>query len=105
MCASISGGAEPAGPSPGAGPGLDRPRRAHWLGATRVAAAGKTISEVVIDLDATLVAAHSDQEDARAPFKGGFGHHPLGAWLDNTNEALAMLCARATRAATPPPIT
>ena len=54
-------------------------------------AAGKTISEVVIDLDATLVTAHSDKQDARGNFKGGFGHHPLGAWLDNTNEALAML--------------
>ncbi len=54
-------------------------------------AAGKVIDEVVIDLDATLVTAHSDKEDARGNFKGGFGHHPLGAWLDNTNEALAML--------------
>ena len=54
-------------------------------------AAGKTISSVVIDLDATLVTAHSEKEDARGNFKGGFGHHPLGAWLDNTNEALAML--------------
>ena len=54
-------------------------------------AAGKTISDVVIDLDATLVTAHSDKEDARGNFKGAFGHHPLGAWLDNTNEALAML--------------
>lgn len=54
-------------------------------------AAGKTIGEVVIDLDATLVTAHSEKEDARGNFKGGFGHHPLGAWLDNTNEALAMV--------------
>jgi len=54
-------------------------------------AAGKTITEVVIDLDATLVTAHSEKEDARGNFKGGFGHHPLGAWLDNTNEALAMV--------------
>ena len=54
-------------------------------------AAGKAIAEVVIDLDATLVTAHSEKEDARGNFKGGFGHHPLGAWLDNTNEALAMI--------------
>ena len=53
--------------------------------------AGKPIGEVVIDLDATLVTAHSEKEDAKGNFKGGFGHHPLGAWLDNTNEALAML--------------
>jgi len=54
-------------------------------------AAGTMIGEVVIDLDATLVTAHSDKEDAAGNFKGGFGHHPLGAWLDNTGEALAMI--------------
>jgi hypothetical protein len=41
-------------------------------------AAGKTIEQVVIDLDATLVTAHSDKQDARGNFKGGFGHHPPG---------------------------
>jgi hypothetical protein len=45
----------------------------------------------VIDLDATLVTAHSDKEGARGNFKGGFGYHPLGAWLDNTGEGLAAL--------------
>jgi len=54
-------------------------------------AAGKRIGQVVIDLDATLVTAHSDKEGARGNFKGGFGYHPPGAWLDNTNEALAAL--------------
>ena len=54
-------------------------------------AAGKRIAQVVIDLDATLVTAHSDKEGAKGNFKGGFGYHPLGAWLDNTNEALAAL--------------
>jgi len=37
------------------------------------------------------VTAQSEKQDARGNFKGGFGHHPLGAWLDNTNEALAMV--------------
>ncbi len=32
-----------------------------------------------------------DKEGAWGNFKGGFGYHPLGAWLDNTNEALAAL--------------
>jgi len=54
-------------------------------------AAGKTIGQVVIDLDATLVTAHSEKEGAKGNFKGGFGYHPLGAWLDNTGEALAAL--------------
>jgi len=32
-----------------------------------------------------------DKEGARGNFKGGFGYHPLGAWLDNTNESLAAV--------------
>jgi hypothetical protein len=36
-----------------------------------------------------LVTAHSDKENAAATFKGGFGYHPLMAFLDNTGEALA----------------
>ncbi len=35
-------------------------------------AAGKTITEVVIDLDATLVTTHSEKEDARGNFKRRF---------------------------------
>ncbi len=54
-------------------------------------AAGRRLEQVVIDLDATLVTAHSDKEGARGNFKGGFGYHPLGAWLDNTGEALAAV--------------
>ena len=45
---------------------------------------------VVIDVDATLVTAHSDKEQAAANFKGGYGFHPLGAWCDNTGEMLAV---------------
>ena len=45
---------------------------------------------VVIDVDATLVTAHSDKERAAADFKGGYGFHPLGAWCDNTGEMLAV---------------
>ena len=54
-------------------------------------AAGRPISQTVLDLDATLVTAHSDKEGAKDTFKGGFGYHPLGAWLDNTGEALAAV--------------
>jgi hypothetical protein len=48
---------------------------------------GKTI---VIRLDATIQIAHSDKEGAAGTFKGTYGHHPLGAWCDNTREALAV---------------
>ena len=54
-------------------------------------AAGRLLEQVVIDLDATLVTAHSDKEGAAGNFKGGFGYHPIGAWLDNTGEALAAV--------------
>jgi Transposase DDE domain group 1 len=63
---------------------------------------------VALDIDATLVAAHSDKQDARPTYKRGFGHHPVMAFLDHgdggTGEALAGYCARATRTRTTPPI-
>jgi hypothetical protein len=43
----------------------------------------------VIDVDATLTTAHSDKEQAQGNFKGGYGHHPLLCYLDDTGEALA----------------
>jgi Transposase DDE domain group 1 len=64
-----------------------RPGGFPWL---RVA--GKLLAGwVVIDLDATLITAHSDKQGAAATFKKGFGFHPLGAWCANTAESLAML--------------
>jgi hypothetical protein len=58
-----------------------------WL-----AVAGKTLTGwLVIDMDATLVTASSDKEGAAPTWKKGYGFHPLGAWLANTRECLAML--------------
>lgn len=48
---------------------------------------GKTI---VIRLDASLVISHSEKVEAAPTFKRTFGHHPLTAWCDNTNESLAI---------------
>jgi hypothetical protein len=45
----------------------------------------------VLDIDATLIGAHSEKEGAAPTYKRGFGFHPLGAWLDGTGEALACL--------------
>ncbi len=54
--------------------------------------AGKTLAGwLVIDMDGTLVTAHSDKEGAAPTWKKGYGFHPLGAWLANTRECLAML--------------
>jgi Transposase DDE domain group 1 len=58
-----------------------------WL-----AIAGKTLTGwLVIDMDATLVTAHSDKEGAAPTWKKGYGFHPLGAWCANTRECLHML--------------
>lgn len=50
---------------------------------------------LVIDLDATLVTAHSGQENARPTFKRGFGFHPLCALADHgpagTGELLHLM--------------
>ena len=49
---------------------------------------------LVIDLDATLVTAHSDKERARPTYKRGYGFHPLTAFVDHgadgTGEPLAI---------------
>jgi hypothetical protein len=53
---------------------------------------------LVVDVDATLVTAHSEKEQAAPTFKRGFGHHPLTAFVDHgqtgTGEPVAMLLRR-----------
>ena len=44
---------------------------------------------LVIDMDATIVVAHSEKQQAMPTFKHTFGYHPLLAFCDNTREALA----------------
>ena len=52
-------------------------------------------SPLVIDVDATLVTAHSDKESAAPTFKRGYGFHPLWAFIDHggdgTGEPAAVL--------------
>jgi hypothetical protein len=50
---------------------------------------GARPQRIVIDVDATLVGAHTEKEGAAVNFKGTFGFHPLLAYLDETREALA----------------
>jgi Transposase DDE domain group 1 len=58
-------------------------------------APGARGGEVIVDLDATLVTAHSEKEQAAPTFKRGFGHHPLCAFVDHgqagTGEPLAIV--------------
>jgi hypothetical protein len=50
---------------------------------------------LVVDVDATLVTAHSEKELARATFKRGYGFHPLCAFVDHgpdgTGEPLPVM--------------
>ena len=49
---------------------------------------------LILDVDGTLVEAHSDKQGAAPTYKHGYGFHPLGAWLDRgdgTGEALAAV--------------
>ncbi len=49
---------------------------------------------LIVDLDATLVGAHSEKEAAAPTFKRGYGFHPLWAFVDHgpqgTGEPLAV---------------
>ena len=44
---------------------------------------------LTIDLDATLITAHSEKDGAAGTFKGGYGFAPMLAYGDQTGEALA----------------
>lgn len=72
-------------------------RRAAWALAGEHAPdhATDAAAPLVIDVDATLVTAHSDKERARPTFKRGYGFHPLLAFVDHgttgTGEPLAVL--------------
>ncbi len=75
---------------------LDEPRLAA-VRATRAQARRRvwqqagTPGRVILDLDATLVTAHSDKEGAAGTYKGGFGFHPLLCYEAGSEEALAGL--------------
>jgi hypothetical protein len=64
----------------------DRPEGFPWL-----TVAGRELTEItVVDLDATIVFAASDKENAAATYKGGIGFCPNLASCDNTDDVLAI---------------
>jgi hypothetical protein len=68
---------------------LERLRAARAKARERVWRLGGRPERIVLDLDAALITSHSDKEEARGNFKGGFGFHPMLCYLDESEEALA----------------
>jgi hypothetical protein len=69
---------------------LDALRCSHARARERFWELSGAPERLTIDVDATLITSHSEKEGAAGNWKGGFGFHPLGAWADETREALSM---------------
>ena len=70
---------------------LDALRAAHARARGRFWELHGAPERLTIDVDATLISAHSEKEQAAGNYKGGYGFHPLQAYADETREALAGL--------------
>lgn len=70
---------------------LERIRAGRAAARARVWDAGARPGSITLDIDATLVTAHSDKERAAGTYKHGYGFHPIGCYLDETGEALAAI--------------
>jgi hypothetical protein len=68
---------------------LERIRAARAEARARAWRRGARPRLIEIDLDATLLIAHSDKDGAAGNYKGGFGFHPMLAYLDGCEQALA----------------
>ncbi len=70
---------------------LDVIREAHARARARFWELHGAPQRLTLDVDATLVTAHSEKEKAAGNYKGGYGFHPLQVYLDETREALGGL--------------
>ena len=70
---------------------LDHLRAAHARARERFWTLHGAPQRLTIDIDATLITAHSEKQGAAGNSKGGYGFHPLHAYADETREALAVL--------------
>ena len=68
---------------------LENLRAAHAKARVSAWELGLKPQRATVDLDATLIGAHSEKEGAAGNFKGGFGFAPMMAYCDETGEALA----------------
>ena len=67
---------------------LDAVRVAHARARARSWKLHGAPTQLRIDVDATLITTHSEKEKAAGNYKGGYGFHPMQAYLDETREAL-----------------
>ena len=70
---------------------LGRVRAARAEARARVWDAGARPQTITLNIDATLLTAHSEKELAAGNYKHGYGFHPLNCYLDETGEALAAI--------------
>jgi Transposase DDE domain group 1 len=70
---------------------LDALRAAHARARERFWKQHRAPDRLTIDVDATLITAHSEKEKAAGNYKGGFGFFPLLGYADQTREALGGL--------------
>ena len=70
---------------------LDALRAAHARARARFWELDGAPQRLTLDVDATLITAHSEKEQAAGNYKGGYGFHPLQVYLDETHEALGGL--------------
>ena len=70
---------------------LDAIRSARAAARARAWALGAAPGRIVIDVDASLVDAHSEQEGAAATWKRGYGFHPMLAFCEGSREALGAI--------------
>ena len=68
---------------------IDGLRAAHAMARSHAWELGVAPERVTLELDATLINSHSEKDGAAGNFKGGFGFHPMLAYLDESSEALA----------------
>ena len=70
---------------------IDALRAAHARARERFWQLHGAPERLTIDVDATLITAHSEKERASGNYKGGYGFHPLQAYADETREALGAM--------------
>ena len=70
---------------------LDAVRVAHARARGRFWELHGAPERLTLDVDATLITAHSEKEKAAGNYKGGYGFHPLQVYLDETRESMGGL--------------